>query len=114
MNAEISASTDIDPSEFEAHAYSALAGAVGANSLDSRGSGIEVQSNRPIPLLEAACAVILPGQFADSKLGVQARALGVEVLSYRTTSRSRPNEYTGLLNDICMNYYGRTGILDLK
>lgn len=103
---------ELDPTEFEAHAYAALAGAKGANAVDSRGSGIEVQIDKSVELSDAVAAIVLPGQFATSQLGDAIKALDVEMLTYRVTSRSRPNEYMSALHDICLTYFARTGLIE--
>ncbi|RYY28727.1 MAG: hypothetical protein EOP62_02410 [Sphingomonadales bacterium] len=100
-----------DASEFEAQSYSALINAREGNAIDSRGSGIEVQTASPITIADAVAAVILPSPFADGASGAALKKLGIAALPYRITDRSRPNEFMSQITDICYNYYIRTQIV---
>jgi hypothetical protein len=103
--------SDIDPSEFEALSYLALINAKDSNTLDSRGSGIEVQTTELVSITDAVAAVVLPSTFADGKTGSKLKKLKIDVLPYRTFERSRPSEYTSQITDLCLSYYVRLGLV---
>ena len=105
------AAPTLDPSEFEAFSYHALISAQESNAIDSRGSGVEIQTGAPLPIAESVAAVVLPSTFADGATGQALNALGVDLLPYRVVSRSRPSEYMSMITDICFNYYIRMGLI---
>ena len=102
---------DIDPEEFEARSYLELISARGGNAIDSRGAGVEIQTQEAIKLTEAVEAVIVPSTFEASASAGSLRDHGVEVIPYSVVSRMRPMEYAGSLTEVCMAYYRRKGIL---
>lgn len=93
LSARPTTSNQFDPAEFEAASFEALINAKDSNSVDSRGSGIEIQSSEPIPLKDHVQAVVLPAAFAEQSTGSTLKALGIDILAYRTYERMRPNEY---------------------
>jgi hypothetical protein len=95
---------EFDAAEFEAHSYSALIGAKDSNSIDSRGSSIEVQVGEEIKLRNAVAAVALPSMFADGATGAKLSALKIEMLPYRTYERMKPGEYTSKLSELCFDF----------
>lgn len=101
----------IDPSEFEAQSYLALIHAKDSNAVDSRGSGIEVQTTETVSITDAVAAVIIPSTFVDGMTGARLKALGIDALPYRVFERSRPTEYMSQITDICLNYYIRLGVI---
>ena len=105
------ATPPFDPSEFEALSYHALINAREGNSIDSRGSGVEIQTDASLPIAEAVSAVVLPSTFADGSTGKTLQALGIDPLPYRVAARSRPSEYMSTITDICFNYYIRTNLI---
>jgi hypothetical protein len=101
----------IDPAEFEAHSYLALIQSKEGNAIDSRGSGIELQTADAIPIGGAVAAIVLPSTFADGSMGTKLKNLGIDVLPYRVHERSRPGEYTSEITTICTHYYVRIGLV---
>jgi hypothetical protein len=101
----------IDPSEFEAQSYSALIHSRAGNSIDSRGSGIEVQTAESIPLSDALDAVILPMTFSKGTTGKALRRLKIDTLPYRTYDNYRPSEYMSTITDICFTHYIRKKLI---
>jgi hypothetical protein len=105
-------SDPIDPAQSEAVSYATLISAQGANALDSRGGGIEVQTDEDIDLAEAVEAAILPTSLARSGIGQALRAVGIEVIPYRTLGRFRPNEFAGTIYEKCVDYLCRKELID--
>ena len=103
---------NIDQSEFEAHSYLALIHAKDSNDLDSRSSGIEVQTAEVIPIGDAVGAIVMPSTFIDGQVGKALRKLSIDILPYRAFERFRPNEYTSTIAELCLNYYVRLGLID--
>lgn len=101
----------LDPSEFEAQSYLALIHTKDANAIDSRGSGIEVQTEDSLPLEKSVAAVILPSTFADGKIGAKLKSLGIDLLPYKIFERTRPSEHMSEITSICFNYYVRIGLI---
>lgn len=101
----------IDQSEFEALSINALISAKGANNLDGRIASIEIQSAQEISITDAVAAVVLPGTFLDGSIGRTLKNLGVDVLPYRTFDRSKPDDYTTEIANLCINYYIRQKLL---
>ncbi len=104
-------SVQIDETEFEAQSYAALVGSKGANTVDSRGSGIEVQFSDPISISTWVQAVIVPSTFMESEVGSTLENLGIEVVPYSVFNRLSPNEYTSSISDVCLRYYIGKGIV---
>lgn len=102
---------DVDPAEFEAKGYQALVDAKDTNAIDSRGSGIEIQTAEIIPIVNAVSAVVCPSIFADGAIGTKLRELGIDTIPYRTYERSRPTEYMSEITSICFDYYIRLKIV---
>jgi hypothetical protein len=102
----------IDPGQFEAKSYEMLIGSQGANSLDSRGGGVEIQTDQPIDLLKDIEAVILPSSQARSEIGKRLADSGIDVIPYRLLGRLRPNEFTGEIYDKCVDYLCRKNLVD--
>jgi hypothetical protein len=100
-----------DPAQFEAASYSALVNAKDGNAIDSRGSGIEIQTEDALRINGSVIAAIIPSTFADGLTGRQIKSLGIEVIGYRTYERTRPGEYTSQLSDLCLNYYVRRKLI---
>ena len=101
----------LDPSDFEAQSYAALINAKEGNDIDSRGSGIELQTADALNISDAVDAVILPSSFAAGATGAKLAALGIERIPYRTYDRMRPSEYTTAIHDLCLAYYVKRRIL---
>ena len=101
----------IDPSEFEAQSYSALIHSRAGNAIDSRGSGIEVQTAEAITLTDALDAVILPMTFSKGTTGKALRRLKIDTLPYKTYDNYRPSEYMSAITDICFTYYIRKKLI---
>ena len=102
---------NLDPSEFEAQSYLALIHAKDSNVVDSRSSGIEVQTEKIVPIVDAVAAVIIPSTFADGQTGKALKGLGIDVLPYQSFERTRPSEYTSKISSLCFDYYVRLGLL---
>ncbi|GGE60577.1 hypothetical protein GCM10011317_17990 [Niveispirillum cyanobacteriorum] len=100
-----------DPSEFEALSYQALVNAKEGNSIDSRGSGIEVQTEQEIPLKDNVEAVIIPSAFVDGKTGDLLKKMGIHPIPYSIFDRSRPSEYFSKLTELCLSYYLSRGLV---
>lgn len=97
---------DIPPEQLEASSYNALISAQEANAIDSRGSGIEVQSGEPVALEGQIAAIVLPSTFLDGgQTSERLSAMGVDAIPYRSISRSRPSEYFSEITNLCYNYY---------
>ena len=96
----------IDPIEMEASSYNALISSREGNSIDSRGSGIELQTAEPIDMSEYVEAAILPSRFLDDgATSDNLRRLGIKPLPYNVIGRARPSEHTSAIVDICYRYY---------
>lgn len=100
-----------DPAQFEAQSYVSIITDRDANSVDSRGSSIEVQTSEAIELKAAIAAVVMPSNFAEGSTGKTLSALGVDILPYRKFERMRPSEYMSEIQTLCMNYYIRKKFL---
>ena len=100
-----------DPAQFEAQSYSALIHAREGNALDSRGSGVETQIDRPIYLDSAIQAVILPTSFAEGQTGETLQQMNIDMIPYRVYERSRPSEYMSEITTLCLSYYVRLGLI---
>jgi hypothetical protein len=107
-----SLSATIDPGQFEAKSYEALIGSQGANALDSRGGGIEVQTDETLDLATHVEAAIIPTSQARSRIGKQLQKAGVEIIPYSVLGRMRPNEFAGTIYDKCVSYLCRKKLLD--
>jgi hypothetical protein len=105
-------SEPIDPGQFEAASYASLISSHGANALDSRSGGIEVQTDKEIDLAESVEAAILPSSLARSRVGQELRAAGIEIIPYPNLGRMRPNEYTGSIYEKCVAYLCRRELID--
>ena len=105
-------SEPIDPSQFEAKSYEALIASEGANALDSRGGGIEIQTDEPLELARNVEEAIIPSSQARSRIGKQLQNAGVEVIPYRLLGRMRPNEFTGTIYEKCVDYLCRKELVD--
>jgi hypothetical protein len=105
-------SEPIDPSQFEAKSYEALIASEGANALDSRGGGIEIQTDEPLELARNVEEAIIPSSQARSRIGKQLQNAGVEVIPYRLLGRMRPNEFTGTIYERCVDYLCRKELVD--
>lgn len=105
-------SESVDPAQFEALSYATLISSQGANALDSRGGGIEVQTDEEIDLAETVEAAIIPSSQARSWIGQELRAVGIEIIPYRTLGRLRPNEFTGGIYEKCVDYLCRKELVD--
>jgi hypothetical protein len=88
-----------------------LINAKDSNSIDSRGSGIEIQVAEIIKFDAAVSAVVLPSTFADGSTGEKLRSLGIDIIPYRTFERAKPAEYTSQLHELCMGYFVRRKLL---
>lgn len=100
-----------DPSEFEAESYIALINAKDGNAIDSRGSGVEVQIDETISIVDALSAVILPQNFVQGATGAALKKLGITPISYRVHERTRPNEYMSEITSLTFNYYLQIGLV---
>jgi hypothetical protein len=105
-------SDPIDPGQFEAKSYEMLIASQGANALDSRGGGVEIQTDQPIDLARDVEAAIIPSSQARSQIGKQLLDAGIEVIPYRLLGRLRPNEFTGEVYDKCVDYLCRKSLVD--
>ncbi|MDI1262314.1 MAG: hypothetical protein PS018_03535 [bacterium] len=101
-----------DPSQFEAKSYEMLIGAQGANAMDSRGGGVEIQTDQPIDMLKDVEAAVIPSSQARAQIGKRLADAGIEVIPYRTLGRLRPNEFTGGIYDKCLDYLCRKKLVD--
>jgi hypothetical protein len=113
LRAQALPNPNIDESEFEAHSYMSLINSRDSNSIDSRGSGVEIQVGHGIDLNGSVQAIVLPSVFVDGDVGLLLKKLNIDIIPYRITDRSRPNEYFASVTDACYNYYTRSGIIDL-
>jgi hypothetical protein len=111
LRARPESSVNFDAAEFEAQSYRALINAKDGNAIDSRGSGIEVQTSEPISISDSLAAVILPSTFVDGSMGNALQKLKIDVLPYNTFERSRPSEYMSELTSICFSYYAQLGLI---
>lgn len=102
----------IEPSEFEAKSYEMIISSQGANSLDSRGGGVEIQTDQPIELERDVEAIILPSSQARAQIGKRLRSGGIAVIPYQVLGRMRPNEYAGGISDKCISYLCRKKLID--
>lgn len=102
---------DIPADHLEARSYAALAGAKGGNAIDSRGSGVEIQTSEPISLQGMLDAVVLPLSFVETQTGRSLRDAGVDLLPYNTMGRTRPSECMGSITDICAAFYARRDLI---
>jgi len=112
LSGKMGVTSKFDPTEFEATSYAAMVAAKDSNSTDNRGSGIEVQISDALSIKENVDAVILPSTFADGSTGTKLRAIGVEIIPYRTYERSRPGEYTSEISTLCLDYYVRKKLIN--
>jgi hypothetical protein len=101
----------IDPTEFEAQSYLALINSKEGNAIDSRGSGIELQTADPVSIADAVAAVVLPSTFADGSTGIKLKELEIDIVPYHVYERSRPNEYMSQITELCFNYYLQIGLI---
>lgn len=111
LQARPDASIELDASQFEAKSYAALIDAKDSNSMDSRGSGIEVQIADPIAIADWIEAAVVPSTFVDSTMGKELGRLNIDILPYDVHGRMRPNEYFSSITDICIHYYAKKGML---
>lgn len=96
----------LPPEQLEASSYTALISAQDANAIDSRGSGIEVQTDQAVELQDQVAAIVLPNTFLDGGGTLEKLSeLGVDAIPYRPISRSRPSEYFSEITNLCYNYY---------
>lgn len=105
-------SDPIDSAQAEALSYAALTAPQGANAVDSRGGGIEVQTSDDIDIADSVEAIILPSSQARSAIGQTLRAAGIEIIPYRTLGRMRPNEFAGTVSEKCVDYLCRKELID--
>lgn len=101
----------VDPSEFEAQSILGLIQSKGANDLDGRIASVEVQTSTEVEIKGAVAAVVLTSGFADTITGKTLKRLHIDVLPYRTFERSKPDDYTTPIANICLDYYVRTRLL---
>jgi hypothetical protein len=106
------ANSIFDPAEFEAQSLMALITAKGANNLDGRSASVEIQLAQELSISGAVAAIILPSTFADGDTGVKLKNLGVDVIPYRTFERTRPDDYTTQIANLCINYYVLQNLID--
>jgi hypothetical protein len=104
----------IDPAEFEAHSYLALAQARESNAVDNRSATIEIQTDDVLHIRDAVAAIVLPSTFLDGDTGLALKKFAIDPLPYRTFERSRPGEYTSTIFQICVAYYVKSGLVDEK
>jgi hypothetical protein len=111
LKGESQIAVDADAAQFEAHSYLAMVRSRGGNAIDSRGSGIEIQTSELVPVHTIA-AIVLPSTFADGVTGQKLKSLGIDMLPYRTIERTRPNEYMSQITTLCLNYYVRLHLVN--
>lgn len=111
LKAEPAVHSQFDPAEFEAACYAALISSKEGNSIDSRGSGIEVQSSEAIDINTMVEAVVLPADFASGATGERLKAVGVTPLPYFTFQRLRPDEYTSDVMKMCLYHFINIGLV---
>lgn len=111
LRAEPNASLDVPPEQVEAISYRSIIAARDANSLDSRGAAIELQTASPVSLTNQVQAVILPAPFVDKgTTGAKLKALGIQPIPYMVHGRTRPSEYVTTITDLCYRYYVEIGL----
>jgi hypothetical protein len=103
---------NLDVANFEVESYLAMIHSKEGNSVDSRGSGVEVQTRDDLSLAACAAAVILPSGFADGSTGRRLQSMGIDILPYKAYERFRPNEYTSAMSTICFQYYIKMGLIN--
>ncbi|WP_338188465.1 hypothetical protein [Thalassospira tepidiphila] len=101
----------LDPSHFEAQSYVSLINNKASNSVDGRSFCVEIQTGKPINILGAVSAIILPSEFCDTELGRKLAEMNIDLLPYCVHERSRPNEYMSTIADCCKTYLLSKGLL---
>lgn len=111
LRAEPTASLDVPPEQMEAISYKSIIASRDANSLDSRGAAIELQTASPVSLTDHVQAVILPASFIDKgTTSTKLKALGIQPIPYMVHGRTRPSEYVTTITDLCYRYYVEIGL----
>lgn len=111
LRGETSVSLDFPPEQMEAISYKSIISAREANSLDSRGAAIEIQTGSTVSLAKHVRAVILPANFVNrGTTGSKLTGLGIQPIPYMVHGRSRPSEYVTTITDLCYRYYIEIGL----
>lgn len=113
LRAEPGAAAELPPEQMEAVSYRSLVSSRSANSLDSRGAAIELQSASSVSLTEQVQAVILPAPFVEKGgTASELKALGIQAIPYMVHGRTRPSEYVTTITDLCYRYYVEIGLFE--
>lgn len=111
LRAEPSEAVNLPPEQMEAVSYRSIIASRDANSLDSRGAAIELQTAAPVSLANQVQAVILPAPFIEKGATVtKLKALGIQAIPYMVHGRTRPSEYVTTITDLCYRYYLDIGL----
>jgi hypothetical protein len=111
LRAEPRPALDLPPEQMEAVSFQSIVAARDANSLDSRGAAIEIQSAEPVSLKEHVQAVILPAPFVErGSTATKLQALNIQPIPYMVHGRTRPSEYVTTITDLCYRYYLEIGL----
>jgi hypothetical protein len=112
LRAEPPPASDLPPEHMEALSYQSIIAARDANSLDSRGAAIEIQSAAAVSLADHVQAVILPASFVEKgSTAAKLKALDIQPIPYMVHGRTRPSEYVTTITDLCYRYYQEIGLL---
>lgn len=111
LRAEPQPALDVPPEQMEAVSYRSIVASRDANSLDSRGAAIEIQTAAPVSLADQVQAVILPAPFIErGTTAAKLKALDILPIPYMVHGRTRPSEYVTTITDLCYRYYLEIGL----
>lgn len=111
LRAEPQSALELPPEHMEAVSYQSIVAARDANSLDSRGAAIEIQSAEPVSLKDDVQAAILPAPFIErGSTAEKLQTLNIQPIPYMVHGRTRPSEYMTTITDLCYRYYLEIGL----